>query len=241
MSITRRIILALTVLALLVGLYFGSIYIALGGRVVAQGTATEREIALTFDDGPNALWTPRILAILAKYNAKATFFVIGANVQRHPETANLIVEQGNQIANHSQSHSEFLPYLTPGQIVEDYKDAEQAINNATGLSPRFYRAPHGKLTPWMRQALKSQGLIIVGWSSSPGDWRKSRSAEEITSRVLNAARPGAIILLHDGLDLSEDPDKSQLVQALPGIIEQLQSQGYKLVIVAQLLGEKPYF
>jgi peptidoglycan/xylan/chitin deacetylase (PgdA/CDA1 family) len=90
MSITKRIILTLTVLALLAGLYFGSIYISLGGRVVAQGTATEREIALTFDDGPNALWTPLILAILAKYNAKATFFVIGANVQRHPQTANLL-------------------------------------------------------------------------------------------------------------------------------------------------------
>ena len=152
----------------------------------------------------------------------------------------MVVEYGNQIANHSQSHSNFLPYLTPEQIVDDYKSAEQAIRNATGLSPRFYRAPHGKVTPWMRHALHSQGLILVVWDYSPHDW-VNPGVEELTRRVVNAARPGSIILLHDGLDLNENPDKSQLIQALPAIIEQLQAQGYRLVTVAQLLGEKPYF
>jgi peptidoglycan/xylan/chitin deacetylase (PgdA/CDA1 family) len=180
------------------------------------------------------------LEILAKYDAKGTFFVVGANVNRHSEVAKLVVEYGDQIANHSESHSNFLPYFTPQQIVDDYKSAEQAIRNATGLSPLFYRAPHGKVTPWMRHALHSQGLTLVGWDYSPADW-VNPGVEELTRRVVNAARPGSIILLHDGLDLNENPDKSQLIQALPAIIEQLQAQGYRLVTVAQLLGEEPYY
>jgi peptidoglycan-N-acetylglucosamine deacetylase len=196
-------------------------------------------IALTFDDGPSVS-TPEVLQILDRYHAKGTFFLIGANVKRYPQIARQIVDHGQQIANHSYLHSSLLPYLLPNQIGDDYEKAEKAIRNATGLEPRFYRAPHGRLSPWMRWDIRRQGLVLTGWTYSVGDW-KNPGVEELISRVLSKAQPGSIVLLHDGLDRDESPDRSQLIQALPSIIEQLQAQGYQLVTVAELLGKEPYF
>ena len=241
MKITRHRLLAATAvfLALVLLLYLCAPYLPLGTRVVAQGSSTERNVALTFDDGPNATYTPQVLQILDHYSIKATFFVIGANVERHPEIARLIVEHGHQIANHSESHSNDLPYWTPGQIMKDYRSAQKAILDATGLTPRFYRAPHGKVSPWMRLALRRQGVVMVRWNCSVSDW-KNPGVDKLISRVLDETHSGSIILLHDGLDLNENPDRSQLVQALPTIIEKLQGEGYKFVTVAQLLKQEPY-
>jgi peptidoglycan/xylan/chitin deacetylase (PgdA/CDA1 family) len=240
-ALRRRWLLILVAVPLFLAiLWFAGSFIPIGGNPVTHGPATQQMIALTFDDGPNAIYTPEVLQILDSYQAKGTFFLIGANVKRHPEIARLIIEHGQQIGNHSYLHSNFLPYLLPNQIVDDYRKAEKAIREATGLEPRFYRAPHGRLSPWMRWDLRRQGLILAGWNDSAGDW-KNPGVEELVKRIVGAARPGGIIDLHDGLDRNESPDLSQLVQALPTIIEQLQSRGYRLVTLAQLLGKEPYF
>jgi len=230
--------LALAGLVILVILWFSSPYLHIGVSTINHGPSDERDIALTFDDGPTAEYTPQVLQILEHYGVKGTFFLVGYNVERHPEIAKQIVEQGNQIGNHSWSHSNFLPYLLPYQIADDYRKSEKAIYDATGVTPRFYRAPHGKVTPWMRWVLHKEGLMMIGWTFSPGDWRNP-GTEEIINRVVNSARPGSIILLHDGLDHNQNPDRSQLIQALPAIIERLQGQGYHFVTIAQLLGMKP--
>lgn len=241
MKITGRRIFAAAVvfLAVVLLLYLCAPYLPFGTRVTAHGSRSERTVALTFDDGPNAVYTPQVLQILDHYSIEATFFVIGANVERHPEIARLIVEHGDQIANHSESHSNYLPYWTPGQIVKDYRNTQKAIRDATGLTPRFYRAPHGRISPWMRWCLRRQGLVMVGWDCSVSDW-KNPGVDKLISRVLDETHSGSIILLHDGLDLNENPDRSQLVEALPTIIEKLQGEGYKFVTVAQLLKQEPY-
>ena len=241
MKITRhRLLAAIAVLlALVLLLYLCAPYLPFGTQVTARGSRAERTVALTFDDGPNATYTPQVLQILDQYNAVATFFVIGANVERHPEIARSIVEHGHQIANHSESHSNDLPYWTPDQVMKDYRSAQKAIRDATGFTPRFYRAPHGKVSPWMRWALRRQGVVMVRWNCSVRDWTNP-GVDKLTSRVLNKTHSGSIILLHDGYDLKEDPDRSQLVQALPTIIEKLQAEGYTFVTVAQLLKQEPY-
>ena len=241
MKITRRRIFAAAavLLTLVLLLYLCAPYLPFGTQVTAHGSRSERTVALTFDDGPNAPYTPQVLQILDHYSIKATFFVIGANVERHPEIARLIVDHGHQIANHSESHSNYLPYWTPGQIVKDYRSTQKAIRDATGLTPRFYRAPHGRISPWMGWSLRRQGLVMVGWDCSVSDW-KNPGVDKLIRRVLDGTHSGSIILLHDGLDLNENPDRSQLVQALPTIIEKLQGEGYKFVTVAQLLKQEPY-
>ena len=238
----RRWLLILLVLPVcLAVLWFGASFIRVGPRPVTHGSADQPMIALTFDDGPNAGYTSQILQILDRYQVKGTFFVIGENVERHPEIAREIALRGHQIGNHSHSHSDSLPYLLPNQIANDSRKARKAIREATGLEPRFYRAPHGRFSPWMSWALRREGFVLTGWYSSPKDW-KDPGVEKLIDRVVdNAARSGSIIDLHDGLGLEENADRSQLVQALPSIIEQLQAQGYRFVTVADLLGEEPYF
>ncbi len=211
-----------------------------GLRPVNRGTASRSVIALTFDDGPNAAYTPEILRTLEKHDAKGTFFVTGANAKRHPQVAREIVEHGNQIANHSYSHSESLTFLSPSQIMRDCREAEEVIRESTGLAPRFYRAPYGRLSPWMLWVLRSHGLLLIQWDCSGKDWRNP-SADELVHRVTKSARAGGILLFHDGLGLNLNPDRSQLAQALPVIIEQLQARGCQLATVAELLREEPYF
>jgi peptidoglycan/xylan/chitin deacetylase (PgdA/CDA1 family) len=238
----RRRLLAATaaLLALvLVVVYLCGPYLPFGTQVTAHGSSTERNVALTFDDGPSATYTPQVLQILEQYNVVATFFVVGANVERHPEVARSIVDHGHQIANHSESHSNNLPYWTPNQILKDYRTTQKAIRDATGETPRFYRPPHKKVSPWMRWTLRRQGVVMVTGNCAVRDWTNP-GVDKLISRSVSKTHSGSIILLHDGLDLEEDANRSQLVQALPAIIEKLQAEGYTFVTVAQLLNQQPY-
>jgi len=224
---------------LLAVLWFGGAFLPVGGQIIERGPDTQKFVAITFDDGPTPA-TEDILEILEGYGARATFFVCGDNVERYPEIASLIVDKGCQIANHSNSHSEYLRFLLPHQVVNDYKKAENAIYEATEVEPRFYRAPFGRTSPWMRWALEREGLQLVGWGNSYEDW-EDQGSDELIDGITRNTVSGSIILLHDGHHLDENPDRSQLIQALPSIIEKLQSKGYQLVTVAEMLGEDAYF
>ncbi len=224
---------------LLAAVWAAGPFIPVGGRVPTRGPVDQHEIALTFDDGPNPLVTPKVLDILDHYGAKGTFFLVGENVRRHPDTASLIVERGHEVGNHSQSHGNFLPYYLPQFITRDFDRAEAEITDATGLMPRIYRAPHGRVTPWMRVALRVHGVVMIRWDYSPRDWEQV-APDELVRRVTAAARNGGVILMHDGLDLNDSPDRSNTVEALPRIIETLQARGFRLVTVAELFKQEPY-
>lgn len=220
-------------------LWIGASFLPGGGNIIKHGPDTQKFVAITFDDGPSPA-TLEILEILDRYEVKATFFVCGANVERYPDIAASIVDKGCQIANHSQSHSNYLKLYPPYRVVNDYKKAESAIYEATGVEPRFYRAPSGRTSPWMRWALRREGLQLVGWNDLSRDW-EDPGKDIIIDQITRNVRSGSIIVLHDGHRLIENPDRSQLIQVLPTIIENLQSQGYQLVTVAEMLGEDPYF
>ncbi len=207
------------------------------GVVYWHGNPSERKIALTFDDGPNEPYTSQILNILKSYNVKATFFLIGKNVEFYPETARKIAREGHSIGNHTYSHPDLALELK-FQIDEQIKAAEDVIFNATGIRTKLFRPPYGLDNPWVFREVENMGYVIIKWSVSGGNGGAEITADKIVQRVLGNVENGSIILLHDGNRLAKGTDRSQLVKALPIIIESLQRRGYQFVTIPELLNLK---
>ena len=171
------------------------------GKVYASEKTPDKIIAITFDDGPNEPYTSEILDILSNYNIKATFFVIGENAEFYPEIVNKIIADGDVVANHSYSHNANHALTDFG--VEDMLKGENTIYSITGLKPHLYRPPHGKKSPWEIEGVKDAGMIEVTWDVAADDehdfaYFGKPSAQEYANEIVNAAKPGGIILLHDG-------------------------------------------
>ena len=204
------------------------------GKTYWHGARTEKVVALSFDDGPNEPYTSRVLDILQQEHVKATFFLVGANVRRYPEAAARIVRDGHVIGNHSDFHH--IPFaLEPtSELESDVSAAEESIHAATGQLPRFFRPPQGLRSPWLMQVLERDSLVTVTWDDAPGDW-DPLPVKTIVERTVAGARPGSIILLHDGMNATHGADQSQTVQALPGIIAGLRARGFQCVTLPELL------
>jgi peptidoglycan/xylan/chitin deacetylase (PgdA/CDA1 family)/GT2 family glycosyltransferase len=210
------------------------------GRVYSKIRTTDRIIALTFDDGPNEPYTSQILDILAEYDIKATFFLVGKNVLLYPDTTRRILAEGNVIGNHTYSHN-----ANHALFFSSYKDvqlAQETIFKVTGVYPHLYRPPHGKKSPWELGAIKNRNFIVVQWSISTKEL-SGNPAALLAEQIVSKSRPGGIILLHDGygtIHNTEQADKHVTMEALPGIIRRLQSEGYTFVTVPELLNVPAY-
>ncbi len=154
-------------------------------------------VALTFDDGPDPRWTPTVLALLRSHQVRATFCLVGQHVSRHPELVRRIAADGHALCNHSWSHDEAMQRRSAASVSADLARTTRAITSAAGRPPQYYRAPGGNFAPSAVAEAKRQGLRLLGWSVDAYDWRRPASTE-ITRRVLAGARPGGVILLHDG-------------------------------------------
>jgi len=186
-------------------------------------------IALTFDDGPHPVHTPKLLNTLKSHNVKATFYVTGQNASRYPSIIRRIVNEGHEIGNHTYTHPN-LTKLSDAAVRSQLDKSVSAIVSAAGVKPRTFRPPYGALTSRQRSWINSQyGYPIIFWSVDPKDW-KDRNSSLVTSRLLNGTKKGGILLLHDIHATS--------VQAVPQTINGLLSKGYKFVTVSQLLGAK---
>jgi peptidoglycan-N-acetylglucosamine deacetylase len=211
------------------------------GKVYYQGSSSDKEVALTFDDGPNGVYTTQVLDILKKYNIDATFFCIGENVKLYPDIAKRIIAEGNVIGNHSNTHDANHALSTYGE--RDLEAAQENIFNVTGVLPHLYRPPHGKKTPWELDCVKENKLIEITWSVEVNDQVGLDGVNSFVSKVVSKTRGGSIILLHDGYGTEHNDihaDKSFTVQALPLIIEQLLAKGYHFVTVPGLLHVPAY-
>jgi 2,3-diketo-5-methylthio-1-phosphopentane phosphatase len=197
-----------------------------------RGRTDTSSVALTFDDGPSED-TDDILDVLGRYGLRATFFMLGRQVELFPRTARRVIEEGHEVGNHSYSHPLYL-FRGLSETRVQLERAQEIITNATGARPRFARPPYGVRTPAYFAASRRLGLRTVQWTVAGFDW-KQRTSAEIARRVLGAAEPGSIILLHDG-DSSRKRDRSATVAALPIIIEGLQARGLRVVPLSQLLG-----
>jgi peptidoglycan/xylan/chitin deacetylase (PgdA/CDA1 family) len=190
--------------------------------------------SLTFDDGPSED-TERVLDVLDRLNLRAAFFMIGRHVERLPRVARSVAERGHEIGNHSYSHPIYL-YRTRRETRLQLERAQAVIEDATGVSPRLARPPCGVRTLAYFAAARRLGLRTVQWDVAGFDWTRRR-APEIARAVLEGARAGSIILLHDG-DSDGKRDRRETVAALPLIIEGLRERGLRVAALSELLADE---
>ncbi|WP_125666508.1 polysaccharide deacetylase family protein [Paenibacillus baekrokdamisoli] len=204
------------------------------GEIVWEVPLEEKKIALTFDDGPYPETTNQILDLLKQYHAKATFFVIGNRVNRFPETIKREVEEGHELANHTFNHVYFKAKMDPLTIQNEILKTEQSIVQLTGKKPALFRPPGGFYSEQLLQIAKKMGYTTVLWSwhQDTNDWR-SPGVNRIVKKVLNNARNGDIVLLHD-----YTPGSTQTVRALKIILPELERRGFQIVTVSELINFK---
>ncbi|HUX33497.1 MAG TPA: polysaccharide deacetylase family protein [Gemmatimonadaceae bacterium] len=199
------------------------------GSALGRLPTRDRVVALTFDDGPNPDATPPILDALAAADVKATFFILGRHAERWPALARRVHEEGHQIGNHGYYHRR-LHFKGPRYVRDDLTRGADAIAQACGVRPALYRAPHGFRSPWVNAVARSLGERVIGWSL--GVWDSDRpGADVIARRTVAGARPGSILLLHDGDGYDAAGDRNQTAQAVPAVLAKLAARGYRFVPV----------
>jgi len=226
---------------LLWGFYFLTFYAFLPGfisrtfgfRVFKRGRVRE-EIALTFDDGPDPVYTPRLLDLLREYGAKATFFVVGVHAERHPELLRRMAEEGHTIGIHNYVHkTNWL--MRPGTVKKQIARTSAIIEQAAGVKPIYYRPPWGIVNLFDYANLGY--LQIILWSAMFGDWRKRVGVERLTARMLKKLRPGEVLLLHDcGKTFGADEDAPEnMLQALEVCLKRGRELGYRFVTIGEMI------
>lgn len=198
------------------------------GRWFRHGARDRHEIALTFDDGPDPVFTGQVLDILAHYGVHATFFCVGLHVNALPDEVRRIVDAGHSLGNHTWSHP-FMPDLSPRQFRLQLERTDEAFDRAVGRVPTVFRPPYGARTPETLGELLSGGAALALWDVDSWDWARPGPAK-IASTVLDHAGPGSLILMHDG-----GGDRSQSVAALPAVIEGLLERNLRFVAADALL------
>jgi peptidoglycan/xylan/chitin deacetylase (PgdA/CDA1 family) len=197
---------------------------AVFGRVLSRLPGDANRVALTFDDGPNPYATPAILDALDDAGVRATFFFLGRHVERWPELVRRAAAEGHQIGNHGYFHRK-LHLRSAAYVRDDLERGKRAIEQAAGVTPRFFRAPHGFRSPWVTSIARSLGQRTVGWSL--GVWDSDRpGVQAIVDRTVSSVRPGHILLLHDGDGYDPVGDRTQTAKAVPKIIDALRLRGY---------------
>lgn len=200
------------------------------GRPITHVARSPRTVALTFDDGPNPDATPAILDALGERDVKATFFVLGRHAERWPDLVRRAAAEGHVIGNHGYYHRK-LHFRSPRYVRDDLSRGTHAIEQAAGVHPDLFRAPHGFRSPWVSAIARSLGQRTVGWSL--GVWDSDRpGVDAIVQRTVAGARPGSILLLHDGDGYDPAGDRMQTARAVPRIVERLLEQGYRFDRVA---------
>ncbi|MGG1167961.1 polysaccharide deacetylase family protein [Bacillus mycoides] len=204
------------------------------GKVIWEVNTKKKIVAITFDDGPHPVLTPQILDILAKYNAKATFFVAGNKVKRFPTILKRQVKEGHEIANHTYNHI-YDKNITAAKLTAELDQTDEIITQITGHKPTLYRPVGGLHNDLIINTAIENGKLIILWSwhQDPQDWRNP-AASKISRYITKGVKPGNIILLHDW-NGSEFSQTSQTVKALESIMRYLYRNDYECVTVSEML------
>ncbi|MGA7273896.1 MAG: polysaccharide deacetylase family protein [Candidatus Udaeobacter sp.] len=183
-------------------------------------------IAKTFDDGPSATLTPKLLDLLAAHHIKVTFFVIGENVAEHPEIVTRAAREGHEIGNHSWSHPNF-GKMSDEAVRSQLQRTDDAIKNATGERPTLMRPPYGSITAREKRWIHDEfGYRIILWEVDPLDWKRPGPAV-VRNRILKETQPGSIVLSHD--------IHPGTIEAMPSTFDALEAKGFKFVTVSELI------
>jgi peptidoglycan-N-acetylglucosamine deacetylase len=198
---------------------------------ISHGTTTRPAIALTFDDGPSES-TPALLEILARHRVPASFFQCGANVRRLPDIAREVAAAGHEIGNHTHSHP-LLALKSPEFIHRELALAQETIEGATGIRPRYFRAPYGVRWFGLGAAQRRLDLEGVMWSTIALDWK--RQSDAVVARLLGGADRGAILCLHDGRVLERRPNIDVTLQTVRELLPKLMDQGFHFEKMTDIL------
>ncbi len=198
------------------------------GRVVTRFKPEGKQVWLTIDDGPHSRDTLKILNLLERYKAKATFFVIGKNIAAHPDLACQILKNGHQLGNHSQTHPGSTFWCSPRRRLAREVDLNvDTIERISGISPQLFRAPVGMANIFLHNVLYERKLYLIGWSARGFD-TLNRSTETVVEAIMRSVSPGTIILLHEGKNDSQgNPMSLQVIEAL---LVRLNAEGYQLIV-----------
>ena len=192
-----------------------------------------KQLALTYDDGPNDPHTLRLLEVLAKHNVKATFFLIGRYVEQRPGIVREVVNEGHVVGNHTFSHPNLI-FASARQTRTQLQECQQAITQAIGQHSPLFRPPFGGRRPGTLRIARSLGLVPVMWNVSGQDW-KGYSADEIKQRIRRQLRGGDVILLHDGSHIDMGVDRSQTILATDLLILDAKSEGFEFVTIREMM------
>jgi peptidoglycan/xylan/chitin deacetylase (PgdA/CDA1 family) len=202
------------------------------GTTFVSGPRGAKRIALTYDDGPNDPHTYRLLEVLQKHNAHATFFLIGRYVQQRPDIVREVLKAGHALGNHTFTH----PNLAVASVIQNrlqIEECQRTILEVTGESPRLFRPPFGGRRPATLKIARSLGLEPVMWNVTSYDWQVP-PAEKIVKTCVRQMRGGDVILMHDGSHDNFGADRTQTVLATKMLLERYQAQGYEFVTVPEM-------
>ena len=240
MKIKSKIILCLSLLLLVVlavaafCIFFDEAVIIRKGTIY-RVNVPDKLVALTFDDGPSPVWTPKILDELKAAGIKATFFMLGEHVAKYPDVSRRVVREGHEIGNHTYDHH-VLIYYKMKELEDEINYADRIIKGVTGVTARYFRPPKAWLTAEEKIKIKEMGYKVILWSLNSKDWVTFHD-KQIVSYILGNIRPGDIILFHDsgGAFTTEGGDRSQTVKVIRRLVKKLEERGYKFVTITQLL------
>ena len=185
------------------------------------------KFALTFDDGPDPTYTPQVLALLNKFGARATFFMLGSKSPQYPDLVKQVAASGNEIGSHSMTHTD-PKLLSASQLDYEITKSVTLLRKQSGQSIHFFRPPYGENTPIYSRRSARLGVKIVTWTIDSKDW-SGISSDIIADGVLAKLEPGCIVLLHDGVENSR-----QTVAAVEVILREAAARGYKSVTLSEL-------
>ncbi|MBL7882626.1 MAG: polysaccharide deacetylase family protein [Bacteroidia bacterium] len=195
------------------------------------GNTAKKHIAITFDDGPTKEFTPEILKVLAEYNAKASFYVIGKNILGNENLVQQIHQEGHLLGNHSFSHSFFIDFKSSKGFVEEINQTTDALEKIIGKRTTLFRPPYGVTTPNIATAVNKLKMHVIGWNVRSLDTTKD-DAQTIVNRVTLQLKPGAIVLFHD--------TSKKTVNVLKQTLNFAKENGFKIVSIDELLNIKAY-
>ena len=235
-KITIISLLALVLVVLILLVFFDEAILTRKGtvyRVPALGKA----VALTFDDGPSPVWTPKILDELKALNVKATFFVLGEHVNSYPEIAKRIVNEGHEIENHTYDHHVLIRYRK-NELRREIKDTESVVRSVTGKTTKYFRPPKAWLIGKEKTRVEEMGYRVVLWSLNSKDW-VTFDDKYILRYLLHRIQPGDVILFHDsgGVFGTEGGNREETVKTVSQLVPLLRARGYRFVTVAELLDD----
>ncbi len=218
---------------LLIITFLGSYFIQLNYFIhsLNQKSTSDKVVALTFDDGPSPKTTEKVLALLAQFDMKASFFLIGKHVKEHPEIVKKIMDGGHSIGHHSYHHHFWFDFYGKKKVMTELKDSMIEIEHIIDKTPLLFRPPYGVTNPSIATAIQQLGLHSVGWNIRTLDTVK-KDRDSVLNIVKKKLKPGSVILLHDSL-----PNSPEILE---GILRFLNEQGYRSVTVDELFNIEAY-